>query len=276
MSIRVIIQVLIALVLISFGTLLLQYEGVFVEPYEEEVVGNLTFDGVVLSMNDVRFSHTRHVLALLGFKVARAIPPSYLSKEVDQGLERYVGSRGFHTSAFLKVWSNRMAFMKALEEFVHDSECTSDTWRFFFEDDIAIHPNVTSARGRLLLAIGVKLAEDDGFMFLGICGPNCTEARLIDKNVEAARCAGTCAHAFGFQKWKAAAFLTEMNGLTLTGVEGPVVLGFFFDRYMYAYANQVRKAWVVGSNLRSPVRSVVDHFGLLFQDRTRFKTSITR
>ncbi|KAG0554648.1 hypothetical protein M758_12G111800 [Ceratodon purpureus] len=277
MSIRLIISVLIGLFVISFGGLLLQYGGVFVQTYtEEEVAGNLIFDGVVLSMKDERFEHTRNVLTFLGIKVVQKVPPSFQSKEVDKGLELYVGSRGFHTSAFLKVWSNRMAFIDALEEFVQDSSCNAETWRFFFEDDIAIHPNITSARARVLLAKGVKLADKDGFMYLGICGPNCTEARLIDNGVQAARCAGTCAHAFGFQRWKAAEFLTEMSGLTLKGVEGPVILGFYFDRYMYEYANQVQKIWVVGSNLKSPVQSVVDHFGLLFQDRAMYPTTITK
>ena len=276
MSIRIIIQLLVTLFVISFGGLLLQYGGVFVHTYEpeEEVAGNLTFDGIVLSMKDERFHHTRNVLTSLGIKVSQKIPPSYLSKEVDRGLEVYVGSRGFHTSAFLKVWSNRMAFIDALEEFVQDSNCTRNTWRFFFEDDIAIHPNITHARARVLIAKGVKLADEDGFMYLGICGPNCTEARHLDKYVQAARCAGTCAHAFGFQQWKAAEFLTEMSGLTLKGVEGPVVLGFFFDRFMYEYGNQVRKIWVVGSNLKSPVETVFDHFGILFQDRAMFHTTI--
>jgi hypothetical protein len=279
MSIRLIIQVLIALFVISFGGLLLQYGGVFVPAYEEPeevVVGNLTFDGVVLSMKDDRFEHTRNVLTFLGINVVQKVPPSYLSKEVDRGLEQFVGSRVFHTSVFLKVWSNRMAFIDALEEFVQDSNCTSESWRFFFEDDIAVHPNITSERARVLLAKGVKLADKDGFMYLGICGPSCSEARRIDKDVQAARCAGTCAHAFAFQRWKAGEFLTEMSGLTLKGVEGPVILGFYFDRYLYEYANQVQRIWVVGSNLKSPVESMFDHFGLLFQDRALYPTTIVK
>lgn len=277
MSIRLVIQVLVALFFISFGGLLLQWGGVFrhnLVELEEEVSGDLHLDGVVLSMKDERFLHTRDVLTTMGINIFQKVPPSYQSKEVDQGLERYVGSRNYHTSAFLKVWSNRMAFIDALEEFVQDSNCTRNTWRFFFEDDIAIHPDVTPERARVLVAKGLKLADKDGFLYLGICGPDCKDPLLLGKGVQAARCAGTCAHAFGFQQWKAGEFLTEMSGLTLRGVEGPVILGFFFDRYMYEYGNQVQKVWVVGSNLKSPVRTVMDHFGLLFQDRALYPSTI--
>jgi len=154
--------------------------------------------------------------------------------------------------------------------------CTRNTWRFFFEDDLAVHPNVTSENGKLLVVKGLKLAEKEGVIYLGLCGANCIEPRVLDSGVQAARCAGTCAHAFGFQRWKAGEFLTEMSGLTLKGVEGPVILGFYFDRYLYEYGLQVQRIWLVGSNLKSPVTTVMDHFGLLFQDRERYPTTISK
>jgi hypothetical protein len=277
LSIRLVIQVLVALFVISFVGVLLQYGGVFQQNVVELPTNaeDLNLDGVVLSMKDERFQHTKKVLESLGMKVTQKVPPSYLSKDVDRGLESFVGSRAFHTSVFLKVWSNRMAFLDALEEFVQDSSCTDKTWRFFFEDDIAIHPSATSDRAKLLVAKGVKLAEKDGFLYLGICGPNCTlPGSRLDKEIEAARCAGTCAHAFGFQRWKAGEFLTEMSALTLKGPGGPVLLGFYFDRYMYEFGNQVHRIWVVGSNLKSPVTSVRDHYGLLFQDRALYPSTI--
>lgn len=282
MSIRLVISVLVALFVISFGGVVLHWGGVFrrvqsVVQQEEAavVVIDENLFGVVLSMKDERFLHTKDVLTSLGIKVAQKLPPSYLSKEVDIGLERFVGSRVHHNPAFLKVWSNRMAFIDSLEEFVQDSSCTRNTWRFFFEDDLARHPNVTSEKAKLLIAKGLKLAENDGLIYLGLCGPSCIEPSVLDSGVEAARCAGTCAHAFGFQQWKAGEFLTEMSGLTLKGPEGPVILGFYFDRYLYEYGNQVRKIWLVGSNLRSPVTSVMDHFGLLFQDRELYPSTIS-
>lgn len=278
LSIRLVIQVLVALFVVSFVGVLLQYGGVF-QQNAVEIFPNaedLNLDGVVLSMKPERFQHTKEVLESIGLKVTQKVPPSYQSKDVDRSLESFVGSRAFHTSVFLKVWSNRMAFLEALEEFVQDSSITDKTWRFFFEDDISVHPTLTSDRSKLLVAKGIKLAEKDGFLYLGICGPNCTlPGSPLDKEIEAARCAGTCAHAFGFTRWKAGKFLTEMSALTLKGPAGPVLYGFYFDRYMYEYGNQVQRVWVVGSNLKSPVTSVNDHYGLLFQDRALYPSTIS-
>lgn len=122
LSIRLVIQVLVALFVVSFVGVLLQYGGVFqpnvVEMFDAE---DLNLDGVVLSMKPERFQHTKEVLESIGLKVTQKVPPSYQSKDVDRSLESFVGSRAFHTSVFLKVWSNRMAFLEALEEFVQDS-----------------------------------------------------------------------------------------------------------------------------------------------------------
>lgn len=280
MSIRLVIQVLVALFVVSFGGVLLRYGGVFwrmqdvVQQDEDVVAVNESLYGVVLSMKDERFLHTKNVLTSLGMEVVQKLPPSFLSKEVDRGLETFVGSRNYHTATFLKVWSNRMAFIDALEEFVQDTRTTPNTWRFFFEDDIGLHPNVTAERGRLLVAKGLKLADKGGFIYLGLCGPTCSEPPTqLDTDVEAARCAGTCAHAFGFQRRRAGEFLTEMSALTLTGGDA-VILGFYFDRYMYEYGNQVQQVWLVGSNLKSPIPSLSDHFGLLYQDRAMYPSTI--
>lgn len=113
-GIRFLVHVLVALFVISFWGILLQYRGRILEARRPEV-GQI-LNGVVLSMKDVRFNHSRSVLQSLGIEVVQKVPPSFESKEVDQGLERHVGSRNYHTAMFLKVWSNRMAFLECMEE----------------------------------------------------------------------------------------------------------------------------------------------------------------
>ena len=82
---------------------------------------------------------------------------------------------------------------------------TPKKWRFFFEDDLALNPNITAEHGKVLIAKGLELADEDGFVYLGLCGPSCEDSRVIlDQDVEAASCAGTWAHAFGFQARTAA------------------------------------------------------------------------
>lgn len=220
-------------------------------------------DGVVLSMRPERFNHTQHVLAQLGLRVVQRVPPSFQSMEVNRSLEAFVGSRREHNPTSLKVWSNQMAFEDAMEEFVVQA-ARSKRWRFFLEDDVALHPSITYEHAKVLIAKGLGIADGDGFVYLGICGPSCEGSRVLEGQVEAARCAGTCAHAFGFQAWAAAKFLEHLRSSETRNI--------YMDQNLLNYGRQVKKAWVVGSNLKSPVAG--DHVGLLYQDRLTFPTTI--
>ena len=222
--------------------------------------------GVVLSMKPERFNHTQQVLTPVGFRVDQKWPPRYKSEEVDKSLESYIGSRELHNTINLKVWSNQMAFVSAMTDFVKEANTrTPKKWRFFFEDDLALNPNITADHGKVLIAKGLELADEDGFVYLGLCGPSCEDSRVIlDQDVEAARCAGTCAHAFGFQARTAAKFLQNMNGIKIGEI--------YMDQILLAYGRQLKKVWLVGSNLRSPADG--GHCGLLYQDRIQYPTTI--
>jgi hypothetical protein len=283
MKIRPMIRVFVVLFVVAFTGMTLHLGGVFSSPpgwdaesgkHRQEVVGQ-TFNGVVLSMRDVRFNHTKHVLARLGINATQKVPHSFKSKEVDRSLEKFTGNRNYHTDLNLKVWSNRMAFIEVLEEFVLDTDAQYNSWRFFFEDDVELHPSLSDEEAQLVLARGMALANTDGIVFLGICGPSWGEIQGLNEHVQAAKCAGTCAHAFGFQQWKAAKFLSLMTTLNLEGGD-PVVLGFYFDRYLHAFGRFVHQYWLLGSNLKSPVDSIWDHFGLLYQDRATFNSEISQ
>jgi hypothetical protein len=214
-------------------------------------------------MRSERFNHTQHVLAQLGLHVVQRVPPGFQSMEVDRSLESFVGSRRQHSPTKLKVWSNQMAFEDAMEEFVVE-EGRSKRWGFFLEDDVALNPGVTYEYAKVLIAKGLAMADEDGFVYLGICGPFCEGGRVLDGQVEAARCAGTCAHAFGFQAWAAAKFLEHLRRSEKRNI--------YMDQILLNYGKQVKKAWVLGSNLKSPVAG--DHVGLLYQDRLTFPTTI--
>jgi hypothetical protein len=191
------------------------------------------------------------------------------------------GSREYHTDQNLKVFSNRMAFVSAMQAFVDDDSVGWDSWRFFFEDDISLHPSLTPDQAKEALAKGLALAAGDGAIYLGICGPKCSagavhlrikrRSNAHSVSVDAAQCSGTCAHAFGFKKWKAIGFLLHMNNLEMESEYKRM----YFDRVLLAYALQVHRIWVVGSNLRSPAKGISDHFGILFQDRDAFHSTIS-
>lgn len=240
-------------------------------------------EGVVLSMKAERFSHTREVLHKnLNITVTQYIPLQYNSPEVEQALEKFFqGSQEYHTDQNLKVFSNRMAFVSAMQAFVDNDSVGWDSWRFFFEDDISLHPSLTPDRAKEALAKGLALAAGDGAIYLGICGPTCSAGAVhlhIERrsnahsvSVDAAQCSGTCAHAFGFKKWKAIGFLLHMNKLEMESEYKRM----YFDQVLVAYALQVHRIWVVGSNLQSPAKGMSNHFGILFQDRDAFHSTIS-
>lgn len=242
--------------------------------YPPERLGQ-TYDGIVLSMNDNRFTHTKDVLKKLDIRAVQKVPLSHRSEAVDKGLDTFVGSQSYHNDELLKVWSNRMAFIDSFEAFVSDTTCDRNTWRFFFEDDIQLHPSLSSREAKISVARGLALAHKDGAVYLGICGPKCSDSQGLGNGVEARRCSGTCAHAFGFQKWKMREFLSTMSDLTMVDPNQPTLLvGIYMDRYLWAFGTQVHKIWVLGGNLKSPVASVDDHFGMLYQDRATFHSEI--
>ncbi|KAG0563995.1 hypothetical protein KC19_8G074400 [Ceratodon purpureus] len=254
------------LLVMSFLVLALQWNGTLnFSTIINVAQGSQDVDGVVLSMKPERFNHTQHVLAQIGLRVVQRVPLSFQSKEVNESLCSFVGSPR-DNSMNLKVWSNQMAFVNAMEEFVREANtATPKRWRFFFEDDVALNPNITSEQAKVLLAKGLEVADEDGFVYLGLCGPHCEESRLLDEHVEAARCYGACAHAFGLQANAAAKFLQHLEN---TKKEREI----YMDQRLLNYGKKVKRVWVLGTNLQSP--SDHAHVGLLYQDRIRFPTTI--
>jgi hypothetical protein len=233
------------------------------------------FQGVVLNVRTDCFNHTKSMLEHLDIRITQQKPLKYNNLEVDQELEKFQGgSRKYHTDEYLKVFSKRMAFIFAMQAFANDVLVDWNSWRFFFEDDISLHPSLTPDQAKEILANGLALAEDDGVVYLGICGPHCVEpVEPLGYGYDAERCSGACAHAFGFRRWKASQFLLHMDNLVIESPD-PHVESMYFDRLLVAYALQVHRIWVIGSNLQSPTKDGYDHYGILFQDRDTFNSSI--
>jgi hypothetical protein len=231
--------------------------------------------GYILSSKlDRRYNSSMKVLSELNIQlVERMVPFPWDSERVDKALERYAGSRKFNTERFLRSYSNQLTFVNYFRKFVNDKSAKLDSWRFFFENDIALHPAVTAHEARAAILEGMQLAAADGMLYLGICGPRGCEAKtqLASTGLEASRCSGCCSHAFGFTKWKAAAFLSVLPKFQIR----PKVNGIHIDLVFMHYSNLVHKNWYLGSSLKSPVKSVRDHFGILYQDRNHFNSTIT-
>jgi len=227
--------------------------------------------GYVLSGTlDERFNNSKKVLDDLQIQVHRIIPFSYQSEEVDKALEAYHGSRKYHNDRYKKAFSNRMSFLDLFQKFVDDRSAKLDSWRFFFENDIALNPKVTPIDAHDAILEGMELAAADGIMYLGICGPHhCTNKAHLKNGLEASRCIGACTHAFGLTKWKAGGFLSVVHKMKLPSSQ----TGMHLDLVFKTYQTDVHKFWYLGSNLKSPLRKM-SHYGLLYQDRLKYPSII--
>lgn len=225
------------------------------------------FHGYVVSNKEQRYNHSKAVLEKLGIVSHQYVPLSYKSDAIRQAMEEYRAANHKYrlTDRYKKVFSNRMAFTYLFQQFVDDPHAAVDSWRFFFEDDVALHPSLTKSFAQQVLARGLEVASGDGILYLGICGPkDCKKKVVLASHVEAKQCAGACTHAFGLTKWKTRSFLSYMDKLNVTSM--------YFDQFMRTFGEQVHKIWVLGSNLKSP--QTKNHYGLVFQDRTHYPSII--
>lgn len=228
--------------------------------------------GFIISNQEERFHFASAALTALNLTPHQHIPWPYNSKVVDSALYSFThGSREYHSNpVHLKMFSNRMAHTQLLREFTEDSTAGMNSWRFFFEDDVALHPEVRDASE--VLVKGMKMAAADGLLHLGICAParGNEDVREVAPGIEVARTFGYCSHGYGVTKWRAAAVLGSLDEVVVQPAHGRL----YFDVSMRAYAEHVVKTWVLGVNLASPSPGVVDHFGVLFQDRIKFPSSV--
>lgn len=258
-------------------------------PEEKVCAGTKNFSAVVLSAHMHRFVHTEKILNRYNFKVELEQPIPFDS----QGLQDiYTSLKIFDNfplklDEYRKTFSNYATFRKAIESFVAEPQNVSsiDDWKFFFEDDIGVHPGDSSPICSIKEAM--ELARTDGIFYLGLCGPTCYDFNQeIVRGVHFKRCYGTCAHAFALTKWKAALIL---NVMLLLQKEIYVVERLYFDRGLYEYGKRVQPILTIGTNLNrthsvygkdganeTTSSPILDHCGLIYQDRKAFHTTIGR
>ena len=244
----------------------------------DTIISHVEFDytrlhGYIVSNKEHRYNSSKKVLEKLGLVTHQYVPLSYKSDTIRKAMEEFhAGNRRYQTDTYKKVFSNRMAFTDMFQQFVDDPQAARASWRFFFEDDVALHPSLTTSLAHKVLAQGLEIAAGDGILYLGICGPRLCEKKkvVLSPPIEAMRCAGACTHAFGLTKWKTGQFLAYMDKLKMH--KNANVTSMYFDQLMRTYGEQVHRIWVLGSNLRSP--QMVNHFGLVFQDRTNYPSVI--
>lgn len=248
--------------------------------YQDALDTTFELHGYILSAVKSRYEYASSVLQKFNIIPHHYVPYSYKSQLVYDEMESYNNSTMFHGDPHnLKMFSHRMAHTGMLYDFVNDHTAKMNSWRFFFEDDIEIHPNVSAAEARASLAKGLELGSGDGILYLGICGPGkVTEPpESLTPGIFARRTHGTCTHAYGVTKWRAQGMLSHIDKVKLRvppGSKDPRKGYMFYDFVTRAYGETVTKAWILGMNLKSPVPDV-NHWGLVYQDRLKYPSFIS-
>lgn len=230
---------------------------------------------VIISHNETRYNHTRAILEEMKFHVVQKVPINFTSQLVDDDLSK----RNFKVTEFphsqkklRQIISNALTFIDALESFGNESSNKSlpSDWRFFFEDDIAVHPTIV--KPSIIIKKSLHIAAADGLLYLGVCGPTCSDEVSIVDEVEIRKCFGVCAHAFAVSKWMVKSFITSIQEMRNRRYRNKRPR-FAFDEALWGYGEYIKTIYVVGSNLTSPL--VSDHKGMIYQDRVLYPTTIT-
>ena len=183
------------------------------------VVSSMQLNGIVLSNNSTRYNHTKNTLINSGFIVNQKV---FLDPQSDI-IKQELGLLGLSYSDIklpkekLKMYlSNKLSFLEAIESFVNEPNSISNStdWKFFFEDDISLHPSLIYSNNTATLikqALHIDSIRREGLVYLGLCIPHCEPTLGNIDNINISKCYGFCAHAFGIAKWKSRHFLRTIS-----------------------------------------------------------------
>lgn len=238
--------------------------------YESTLDQTFETHGYIISAADEKYESASTILTTFGITPHRYEPLPYQSRTVSNAMEKFYHSKEYHgNKQNLKAFAKRMAHTEVLHSFVIDQTAKINSWRFFFDANIAIHPNVTTPMAKDLLAEGLKLGSADGIIYFGFCGPvdSSAETKTLGYGVIANRTISTCTHAYAVTKWRAAGILSHLDNLKLSEDLDPIPQEGLpvYDLLMQSYASTVTIPWVLGVNFRAPVPGE-DYFGLIYQE----------
>lgn len=232
----------------------------------------IKLEGYVVSVDDARFNNIKPLLNALGIEIHQHVPHPFDSEVVLKAIEEFPLGWDLDIKIRGKCMSNRMAFFDLVHNFANDKNAKNTSWRLIFEDDADLHPSLKPSQAQKAIQEGLRLAADDGAMFMGVCMPvNCTDNRtLTDSSIVAAKCTGICAHALAFTKWKAKIIASLIDELLKPGNPHRTQN---FDEMLQFYSIE-HKILALGLNLKSPIPDVYEHYGLFFQNRGKFPSFI--
>ena len=172
----------------------------------------------------------------------------------------------------LATWERLLAHIAA------SAHMADDDFAFAFEDDIALHDDLSHAAARAAILRGLYLARHEGLLYLGACeaelAPDAPATRL--GAVEFRKCIGLCTHALAVTKSRAATLVADVHASVLADMAekgyDSLPFGYTIDQMLRVHMRRNNGTWLVGANLASPQRAL--EFGAFYQDKWRTRSTI--
>jgi len=172
---------------------------------------------------------------------------------------------------FIDIWTYKIP---------NDLNSNEYEWTFIFEDDVNfVDPSKVSLLNYITtlqeLMYNKEIQSKHGFLYLGICGPTFDNDNqtLISKNTNnslfSEKAFGYCLHATGITKRRSRLFWAEISSYRPN--PGEQALDVQLRSYCIRSNNHF---YTMGSNFHFPPDT--GHYGIAYQDRGRFSTTIEK
>ena len=171
-----------------------------------------------------------------------------------------------------------MTWERLLQHVAGSAHMEDSDFALLFEDDIALHDDLSHAAARSAILHGMALAHDEGLLFLGVCEtvfePGAPTEWL--GSVEFRKCTGLCTHALAVTKRAAATLVADVHASVQADMAekgyDSLPFGYTIDQMLRVHMRRRNGTWLAGANLRSPQRPL--EFGAFYQDRWRTHSTI--
>ena len=224
----------------------------------------------------------RQVLATLHMQATRVVPLKLSAKLAHDAHKRhdYDENADLEDPTTWRYFSLTATWERLMHHISHDVDMEDGDFACIFEDDVALHDDVSHATARKAILRSMDLARSDGLVYFGSCYAGCDLKSAVEwvSNVRLEKCINLCTHAMAVTKRKAATLMAELHDEVRADFEQhnyhSIHLGYVIDQMLKVYQRRRNGMWTVGTNLWSAQDKYNMSIGAFFQDRWRVKSSI--
>ncbi|KAK9834875.1 hypothetical protein WJX81_005664 [Elliptochloris bilobata] len=236
----------------------------------------------VISGNELRWLRTKQVLASLHLLAQRIHPPKATYKLAEEGYKAHSYDKDVNLddATTQREFSLLATWERLLQHIAGDPDMAESDFALIFEDDIALHDDLSHAAARRAILHGLDIARDDGLLTLGICVPDCQNVSAEwYEGIQYDKCASLCSHAIAVTKLRAVTLMDQLHEAIHIDFKkweyDSYYHGHCIDQLLRLYAYAHGGTWTVASNLRSDQSPPWgDELGVFYQDRWRSKSTI--